>query len=1053
MKLFLKILGGIIALLVVFVIALNLYLTDDRLKEIIMPRLNEMSGREIQVERISYTLFRTFPSFGLVIEKLDVPDTDSRAGNGEARSGMEARSDSEDSPRSLASVDELLVTVELFPLIRGNVNVSRLDVIRPNFNYVIYEDGRTNLDSLLEFMEADEEPEEVTEAQAGTQIDLELIRVREGRITYNDHSTRTYVSMRGFESDISLTYGELLTTDVDASVEALSVTYEGDQLIANLPVSLSQRSVVDMENERVSIETGRLNIRGLDLDLEGEIAEWSADAMFLDLRLNSSSDDFAALLEMVPDNFKEDLEGVTTRGSLVLNATINGRLGEDQIPEFELELGVDDGFIQYPGVDSAIEDITIRVVANNSIANIETFRARADINSVEGSGVINNPLEDDADFRLGFFLDLDLGTIRNFYPLDDVELSGKMEMSANATGTLADAENAEFSARIQLEDGYVKYVDLDEPIRDMFVTLNATERRIDIESFSARAAENTLSLSGNITDPLDEERTRFDLRASIFMDLATIPQFYPIDEDTLQMRGEFRFDGSAAGRLADVENANIDGDASLANGFISYHELPRALEEITFDARLTRDRIQLRSSRVRTGGNNFTADGTINDYLADEPRLNLNISGEFNLAELTDYIEIGPYLSEISGRANVDLQVQGPPMTPENLSFVGLFRMNDFNAAGDSLPQPIRDLNANMVFSQNHVELRQFTMNMGESDFSFTGELRNYMRLIDENSSELATLNATFRSEKLNVDEIYEYVPPPEDAEPVPFPIVLPNLAMNLNVEIGELIFVGVPIREIRGEVATTDREIRINGAHASMFDGSASGNVIWEVPDPENTRITFNGSVEGVQMEEFFKQVKPAGLDDIHQYFSGRFSMAIEYVSEMDVFLDPVIPTMVSAGTFSMERARMRNHPTQARAADLLRTNELRDLRLDDLNSSFTIENSVMTLTNFNLTSREIGLELNGTQHLENDEIRYSAVVVLPGNLANNLTPVITQEGVNALKREDGKVPIPLRIRGTTDSPSVGLDNDEIQSRIADYLRDQASDAVRNRLRNLFGN
>ncbi len=1048
MKLFLKILGGFVVLIVVFLIALSFYLTDERLKEIIMPRLNEMSGREIQVERISYTLFRTFPSFGLVIEKLDVPDTDPQARDGEPRRTIEGQNN--DGPRSLASVDEILVSVDLIPLISGNVNVSRLDVNTPYFNYVIYEDGRTNLDSLIEFMEADED---VAETEATTQIDLQSIRVRNGSISYNDHSTRTYVVMRGFESDISLSYGELLTTDVDASVEALSVTYEGDQLIANLPVSLSQRSVVDMENERVTIESGRLNIRGLDLDMEGEVAEWGSDALFMDLRINSSSDDFAALLEMVPDEYKEDLEGVTTRGSLVLNATINGRLGEDQIPDFDLELGVDDGFIQYPNVDSPIEDINIRIVANNSIATIETFRAKADINSLEVSGVINNPLEDDADFRLGFNMDLDLGTIRNFYPLDDMELSGKMQMSGNALGVLNDAENAEFSARVQLENGYVKYVDLEEPIRDMFVTLNATEQRVDIESFSARAAENTLSLSGNITNPLDEERTTFDLTANIFMDLASIPKFYPIDEDTLSMRGEFRFDGTASGRLADVENANVNGDMSLANGYISYHELPRALEEIAFDARLTRDRIQVRSSRVKTGGNNFTANGDINDYLADQPRLNMNITGEFNVAEITDYVEIGPYLSEVSGKANVDLRVQGPPMTPENLSFVGLFRMNDFNAAGDSLPQPIRDLNANMVFSQAHVELRQFTMNMGESDFSFAGELRNYMRLIDENTSELATLNATFTSNKLNVDEIYEYVPPPEDEEPVPFPIELPKLAMNMEIEIGELIFVGVPITNISGTLATTDREIRINNAVAQMFDGSASGNVIWEVPEPENTRITFNGSLEGVQMEEFFEQVKPAGLDDLHQYFSGRFSADIEYVSDMDVFLDPVIPSIVSAGTFSMEQARMRNHPTQVRAADLLRTPEIRDLRLDDLNSSFTIGNSVMTLTDFNLTSREIGLELNGTQHLENEEIRYSAVVVLPGNLANNLTPVITQEGVNALKREDGKVPIPLRIRGTTESPSVGLDNDEIQSRIADYLRDQASDAVRNRLRNLFGN
>ncbi len=1046
MKLFLKIFGAIVALIVIFIIALNFYLTDERLKEIIMPRLNEMAGREIQVERISYTLFRTFPSFGLVIEKLDVPDTENEVDAG-GRDGFTAQASER---RSLASVEELLLTVELIPLIRGNVNVSRLDVTKPVFNYVVYEDGRTNLDSLLDFME--DEEEEVTEAQATTAIELELIRVREGRITYTDHQTNSFVSLRDFDSDISVSYDELLTTDVEATVGGLSVRFDGEQMLSDLPFSLRQRSVIDLENERVDIETGKLTIRGLELDMEGMIAEYTSDAVLLELSLNSSSDDFAALLELVPDSYKDQLEGVSTGGSLVLNANISGRLGEDMIPDFEAVLGVEDGFLQYPGVDSPIEEINIRIDARNEIVRIERFSARADVNSLSASGLINNPLEDDADFDFNFDMDLDLATIKNFYPLDDMELSGKLAMNGTTSGRVDDAENARFNAEVRLDDGFVRYVELDEPIRDMNVLLTATQDRVDITSFSARADRNTLSMNGHVLHPLDEERTRFNLEADIFMDLATLPRFYPVDTDTLDMRGEFTFKGTAAGRAADVENADINGTLSLRNGYIKYHHLPRPLDEIAFRADITRQRINIAQSSVKTGGNNFTASGRVSDYLTETPSVNLNVNGEFNLAELKDYVELEPYVSSISGIANMDLQINGPVTEPEKMRFNGLFRLSDFNVAGDSLPQPITDLRANLFFTEERAELRRLELKMGSSDFNFTGELRNYMRLLDEDPQQLATLNATFKSQKLHVDEIYEYVPPPEDAEPEPFPIELPKLIMNLDVEIGELIFLGVPITKISGQVATTDREIRINNAKAEVFEGKASGNVIWDVPQPDYTTLTFNGSLTDVQTADFFKQVQPAGRENLHEYFSGRFSASIEYKTEMDVYLDPVIPTMVSSGNFSMKQARMQNHPTQVRAAELLRTEELKNLRLDDLNSRFTIENSVMTLNDFNLTSREIGLELNGTQHLENEEIRYSAVVVLPGSLGRNIEPLITREGVNALKREDGKIPIPLRIRGTTDSPSVGLDNEEIQKRIQEFLRDSATDAVRNRLRDLFG-
>ncbi|MCC5933285.1 MAG: AsmA family protein [Balneolales bacterium] len=1041
MKLFLKIFGAVIALFAVFLIALSFYLTDERLKELILPTINEMTGREVQVERMSYTLFRTFPSFGLVIQGFDLPDTESPAMLG---------SDSAEHA-SIARVQELVLVVDLFPLLSGNLSVSRLDINDPLLRYVVFEDGTTNLDSLLaQFETAEDQPQ----AEASTaQIDLEAMRIRGAEIVFQDFNEQTDVRLSGLEAEIAISLGEFITTDVDARVAGLSVVFGGDRLLTNLPFSLSQRSVLDLAGERVTIESGRLNIRGLDLDLEGVIADYTSEAMLLELAFSSSSDDFGALLELVPDAFKEDLQGVETRGSLVLSGQVNGRLGEDLIPDFEIVIGVDDGFIRYPGVASAIEEINIRIEARNERVVIERFSAIADINSLSASGFINNPLEDSADFDLAFDLDLDLATIRNFYPVDEFELEGKMTLNGTASGLLADAENARFNAALRLENGLVRYMELDEPVRDINVVLTATQQLVTIESFAARAAENTLSASGTIREPLNEDRTRFDFNASIFADLGSIPRFYPIDEDTLRLRGIFRFDGTASGLLADIENASVNGNLSLREGSVHYHLLPKPLDTIGFEASITRERIRIASSTVRTGTNNFTANGDINDYLTDAPRVNLTVAGEFNLGELPEFADLQPYISEIAGRANVDLRVTGPPMTPEDLRFNGLFRLTDFSVAGDSLPQPVSISNANMVFSQEHVELRRFEMMMGSSDFNFTGELRNYMRLIDDSTPELATLNATFRSNLLHVDEIYEWEPLPPDAEPEPFPIHLPRLVMNMDVEIGELIFLGVPIRSIAGRVNSTDTEIRILDAVAQVFGGNANGNLIWEVPDPENTKITFNGALLGLTAEDFFREVKPAGMEDLHEYFSGTFSTTIEYFTEMDVFLDPVIPSMRSNGSFSMERTRMRNHPTQIQVADLLRSPELRDLRLDDLNSSFTIENSVMTLRDLNLTSADIGVELNGTQHLETGALRYSTVVVLPGRFGQVLEPVITRDGVRALTREDGNIPVPLLIRGTTESPQVRPDTEEITRSVADFLRDAAGDAVRNTLRNLFGN
>ncbi|MFW6347778.1 MAG: AsmA family protein, partial [Cyclonatronaceae bacterium] len=520
MKLFLKIAGGLLALLIVMIIALSFYLTDERLKSMIMPELNELTGREIQVERISYSLFRSFPSFSLIIEDFSVPDTDA---------------DADDDV--LASVDELLLAVELFPLLSGGINITQLDVDRPVFNYVMYEDGRTNLDSLLAFMNEQQEPAPAQQEQTQMQVDLQAVSVRNGDIGYYDRSSATVMNLNGLSADISLSYGQQLSSDIDAAVEGLSISLEGDPLLRNLPVSVSQRSVIDLERERVSIEQGQLSIRGLEMDMSGQVADYSADAPFIDLTINSSSENFGALLDAVPDSYKQELEGVETRGALVLGAKLNGRFGENQMPDFEVVAGVEDGFLKYPDVDSAIEAITLDMRANNDEVVVQSFSARAAGNDVNAEGVLNRPLEENADFDFSMDLELDLSTVQQFYPLEDMELRGQLSMDGSTQGRLDDVENARFSAIAQLEDGFVKYLELDEPIRDMNMAVNANQTRIIIQSFSARAAENRLNLSGTIRQPLQEDRSSFQLVADAYVDLASVPKFYLIDTDTLDMRG------------------------------------------------------------------------------------------------------------------------------------------------------------------------------------------------------------------------------------------------------------------------------------------------------------------------------------------------------------------------------------------------------------------------------------------------------------------------------------------------------------------------------------
>ena len=87
-----------------------------------------------------------------------------------------------------------------------------------------------------------------------------------------------------------------------------------------------------------------------------------------------------------------------------------------------------------------------------------------------------------------------------------------------------------------------------------------------------QVAGNTLNMQGWINAPLSAN-PRYNFDADARFDLATIREFYPIDEDTLMIRGMFTFDGSASGNLERPEDARISGALNLTDGFIRHRDI------------------------------------------------------------------------------------------------------------------------------------------------------------------------------------------------------------------------------------------------------------------------------------------------------------------------------------------------------------------------------------------------------------------------------------------------------------------------------------------------
>ncbi len=1021
MKLFLKILAVILALFIVLIVALNLYFTDERLKNTILPHVQSAVGSEVEVDRMSITFFRTFPRFGLDIDGLRIPDP-----QGEP----------------VASLDELLVTVELFPLFRDELSVTRLSITRPVINYTIFADSTTNIDFLLD----SEEPE--ADDGDGFTISIPGFSLRDASVFYTDETSNTLASVEQLDADISLFFGDILESRVDAQIGSLNVSMDGTSYITNLSMGINQTSALDLENEILNFTEGTVSIRGLALNLTGSVSDWGSDELALDLQFASSSENFGELLRLAPPNFEEYITGLQTRGSLVLEGSVTGIFSEDTLPAFDFTLEVADGFLQNPDLPEAIEDINFQLLFNNDLATMSHFRARAGVNSVSASGTIDRPLEEDATFSLELDGDINLETVSSFYPIEEFgveNLAGLLRTNARATGRIDRPEDAVFSGVFNLTNGLLKYADVPRPIEQINARIDANQDRIRIDESGFTAANNRFRLSGSVLRPLDEDRRTVDVTADINFDLATIKDFYPIDEDTLSMRGQLVANVVLRGRPDpdQIESLLQQSRFELTDGYLSHSIVSNPIEDITFRAEASGRRLSISEARFKTGENALSLRGSVVNYLSENPEVDLTFDGNASLSSVSSYYSLEPWIQELAGSAVMNLRTQGPVNDIKQIALNGSLEISNVSAAGDSLFLPVTGLSGRMSITPQTMNLERFSMMYGSTDINLQGSLRNYLGFLDEHSSteNMPSITGSYHSRFLNVDEMIDW----EEDSDEPIPIELPNLTANVDAAIDRLVILGLDITEIKGRGRITPTQMRVDQAQAKLFEGTAEGRMDWNAPDPLRTNILFEGSLKGVRADAFFRDTGFLGPQStLHNYITGEFNSEIRYASHLMPDLEVDITTADASGSFGMSRAQMRGHPIQTRIAEFLNAPELERLTLDAWNADFSIKDTVMTIQNFSITSGNLGMQLDGTLHMVNDRINYRATLLLPERFKRGIASVISSRAADALQLEDGRLAVPIRITGTTANPQIRPDTETIDRIVRDYIQDGARDLLR---------
>lgn len=1033
------ILGIILGCFVLVILGVNVYFTDARLKELILPQIESATGKKVEINQLSLSLISAFPNANLEMKGVYV--------------------EGDFSHDTLAFINEIGVGVKLIPLISSQVEFDKISISKPYLVYRINKNGKSNIDPILEHLKSESEPENAAQdsSESSFQLNISKFILSDARLNYIDEKAKTTINLAKLDVEMGLRYAKEIETDVSMNLGSLSVILEGSNLVSNLQIGLKQVSNFNADNGNLVLKSGSISVQGLDLSLGGEMKALTSENPTVDLHFESSSKNFGTLLDLVPAQYKEQIKGVETKGSLALKGTVKGGVTADKIPDFIVEAAISDGFLKYPGYD-AIQQIQLDFTANNEQVAIKTFKAKAGVNTVDVNGVLKQILTPSILFQLNAKINADLATLKKYYDLKSLdinELNGALSIQANASGNVNEPEKAQFNAAVQLSKGLLKYnyPGVSKPVEQVEIDIVATQSKIDIKKFTASASKNTVDFTGSLQNPMVESSRILSLNGKINADLSTIKEFYPIKEDTLLMRGLLSADIKLSTNLANVEQANAIGKITLTNGYIKHKSTPKAIENINLNADVSRNTIRVNSITLKTGTNQVQAKGIVTDYLKEKPSYNLQVSSQLNLGEVKDFVDIREFVNVLTGSASTNLTVKGTGFDLDAISYLGGISVKNVHIEHDSLPKPVQNLQADLDFSQKDVVLKNLSLRLGKSDAKLNGELKDYLIFVDANRKGTATLTGTYASNLFDLDELINWDAKSQtESNNEPVLIELPNLNSSLNASITKLVAMGVTMSNLKAAARTTPTLIELKNASLDVFDGQVTGAFVWNIPKPNKTNITFNGAIKNVRAEAFFKEYKLTGKDSkLDQYISGGLSIQANYSSELESSLSPDLKTSNGKGNFGMTKSRLKNHPTQMEIASLLGAKEFENIALDDWNATYVLTNGVLAISDMKLTSANLGAELNGTHDLVNDKMDFKMSLYLPGNYSDKLAKLITKDAADALKTSDGRLLVPLKITGSSSKPSVKPDMDVIQPIIEKYLKDKVVDKAVDALKGLI--
>lgn len=499
--------------------------------------------------------------------------------------------------------------------------------------------------------------------------------------------------------------------------------------------------------------------------------------------------------------------------------------------------------------------------------------------------------------------------------------------------------------------------------------------------------------------------------------LSLIPIIYKDDFASLQTSGSVNLNAFAKGRMAGDTLPELNIDLNIADAMFKYPDLPSSVKDINIAANVRNngnitDSTQISVSQLafNMAGNPFKVSLGVKTPISN-PDFNFAANGKLDLGKIVEVV----HLEDISlkGIFNAALVAEGKMSyidkeEYEKFHINGDLNLADFVLDMSSLNYDVLINEAKLGFSSQFINLNA-GLTLGESDVALKGKLQNFIQYIMRGETIKGSLDVN--SKLLNVSELLgeeesETTEVAEDTTAGSSSIHIPgNLDFALNANIATLLYDGIELKDIIAALSIKDQKAKINSIKANTMGGSLGLSGTFDTQDTLKPVVDFDIDVKDMIIAKVFTDITTANkLVPLLADANGNFSMNMDFHSDMDSELNPILNSINASGNFISKEVGLDSVAALEKIAELVKYPALKNPSLKDISIKFLIKDGRVTADPFETFIQTAKLNVSGSSGLD-QTLDYVTTITLPESI-KSLVPLA----------------IDVKIGGTFRNPKISI-------------------------------